>query len=243
MGVWLTLGAADLDTPARKACRTSRPWPRCLRAAGRARDRAGSRRCRARGRTSCIERGRASAKPAGPRYVAPCEGVTGLPQRAPAWPVEARHPRYATRWLSHHALLGPARSHPPHRRGRGQDEAVERHAQLRGARRDAREQPHPRAPPRTRVGGPVSSSRSHLAERCSQRAGLCPRQPPEAWRMRRRLARPVLLGAVVHRLVPRARAASGESPGSARDHVGPSQGLEPLGGGPIRLGEVPRALR
>ena len=75
-----------------------------------------------------------------------------------------------------------------------------------------------------------------------RRARLCPREPSEARRVRRGLARPMLIGPVVRRLVACARAAIGDNPGSASRHMGAPQGVEharwrpdPPRGGPARF--------
>jgi hypothetical protein len=88
---------------------------------------------------------------------------------------------------------------------------------------------HPRTTPRASMGRPLSPSRPHVSERCPECPRLRPREPPEARGIRRRPARPVLVGAMVHGLVPCARSSSRAEPSRGPGNLGPSQGLEHVG--------------
>ena len=136
-----------------------------------------ARRIRPRGRTWCIARGRRIAANL-PVHVTlrRAKGLPGFRSERVHRVLEAGDPRYAARGLPHHALLRAVRSRAHHRRGRRPDDADQRHAQLRRADREAREQGDPRAAARARVGRPLSPSRPDDTARRAQRVwSMCSR--------------------------------------------------------------------
>jgi hypothetical protein len=103
---------------------------------------------------------------------------------------------------------------------------------------------HPRTTPRASMGRPLSPSRPHVSERCPE----CPRlRPREAPRKHREydvgLLDPCSSGPWFtgwsHALDPPVEPSPVEAPATWVLR----KGWSTLGGGPIRLGEVPRALR